>query len=625
MSNLSSPFFHYAAVQVLAALGLLHVPHLEERALSLYSTVVGHLAAHLGIERRPVEHYGALCALAQLAGELALDDQRLHLRPVRELLVACEHRRHGVEAQVEPGPAADIAPRGPCPLALLLHEGVEALGIGAHARLAQHVLREVERETVGVVELEGVRAREHGPALGFELVHELAEDAHAAVYRAGEALLLGAYNLRDEALLVHKVGVGRAVLVYDGLADLIEEGLVHAEELAVPRGPSEQPSEDIAAALVRGQHAVAYHKGRRPDVVGDDAQGNVVPVALAVVRAGELRDLVGDVHNGIDIEEAVHALADAGEALEAHAGVDILLRELGVVALAVGVELGKDVVPDLDVPVAVAADGAVGLAAAVFLAAVVIYLRAGAAGAGAVLPEVVGLAEAEDTLGRYAYLVAPDVEGLVVVLVDGRVQPVGVDADPVRAREELPAPGDGLVLEVVAEGEVAEHLEVGAVARGLAYILDITGADALLAGADAAAGRGLLAGEVGLHRRHARVYEQQRGVVLRYERKARQPQVPLRFKKREKHLPEFIKSKSLHNNLPGQISVFNHNKHPNKNCQARSEKLSLAGSKREYRSADKAADSPIRTGSCKAKRRPFERRLYLPYSQSRMCWPVYRR
>src|SRR5699024_2501385 len=137
------------------------------------------------------------------------------------------------------------------------------------------------------------------------------------------------------------------------------------------------------------------------DVVGYDAQGYVGLVALAVVRAGYLAHLVGDVHDGVDVEEAVHVLADAGEALKAHAGVDVLLGELGVVPLPVRVELGKDVVPHLDVPVAVAANGAGGLAAAVFLAAVVVHLAARAARAGAVLPEVVLAAEAEDPLWRY--------------------------------------------------------------------------------------------------------------------------------------------------------------------------------------------------------------------------------
>ena len=78
------------------------------------------------------------------------------------------------------------------------------------------------------------------------------------------------------------------------------------------------------------------------------------------------------------------------------------------------------------------------------------------------LPEVVLLAEAEDALGGDAHLLVPDVEGLVVVQIDGGVQPVRLQ--PHHLSQELPAPCDGLVLEVVAEGEVAQHLEVGAVA-----------------------------------------------------------------------------------------------------------------------------------------------------------------
>ena len=149
-------------------------------------------------------------------------------------------------------------------------------------------------------------------------------------------------------------------------------------------------------------------------MVGDDAQGDVARVALAVVRAGDLADLVGDVHDGIDVKQGVDILADHRQTLQTHAGVDVLLLELGVVAVTVVVELGKDVVPHLNIAVAVAADRAAGLTAAVLRAAVVVNFGAGAAGAGAMLPEVILLAEAEDALGGDADLVTPDGEGLVV-------------------------------------------------------------------------------------------------------------------------------------------------------------------------------------------------------------------
>ena len=76
--------------------------------------------------------------------------------------------------------------------------------------------------------------------------------------------------------------------------------------------------------------------------------------------------------------------------------------------MTVVVELGEYVVPDLDNTVAVADFLEVVLTdvveVAVLLAAVVVYLRAGAAGTAAVLPEVISLAELDDTLTGYAYL-----------------------------------------------------------------------------------------------------------------------------------------------------------------------------------------------------------------------------
>jgi len=49
------------------------------------------------------------------------------------------------------------------------------------------------------------------------------------------------------------------------------------------------------------------------------------------------------------------------------------------------------------------------------------------------------------------------------------------------AGEELPRPGDALALEVIVEGEVAQHLEEGVVDVGAADLLDVGGAQAFLA------------------------------------------------------------------------------------------------------------------------------------------------
>ena len=542
---------HHTVVQELAGLILLDVRLLEERAVGLNYAVVGHLAAHLGIKRRAVEHEHALLALVDLRADLPIADDGQDRALIDSMVIAGELRRRRVEAEVHAGPCqiAERLARLSRAHALLLHKILERVLIHGHVLLLHHLAGQVDRETIGIIEFERIRAGEHTLALGLMLGEQVGKDVHAGVDSLGEVLLLVADDAGNIRLLLAQLGVLALVFVHDHVHDLIQERLVDAEELAVARRAAQQTAQHVAAALVRRQDTVRDHHDGGADVVGDDAQGHVRLVAVTIVRTGDLADLVGDVHNGVHIEERIHALADNGQTLKAHAGVDVLLNEVRVVAVAVVVKLGKDVVPDLHIAVAVAAGRAVRLAAAVFLAAVKIDLRAGAARAGAVLPEVIVLAEAGDAALGDANLVAPDVERLVVLFIHGRIQPLGVEADPVRARQKLPRPSDGFMLEVVAEGEVAEHLKIRAVARGLADVFNVAGADALLAGADTVARRLLVALEIGLHRRHAGVDEQQARIILRDEREARQTQVPLRLEKAQEHLAQFIQTIWFHNHL----------------------------------------------------------------------------
>ena len=176
-------------------------------------------------------------------------------------------------------------------------------------------------------------------------------------------------------------------------------------------------------------------------------------------------------------------------------------------AFAVTLELSEYVVPDLHKTVAVAAGLAVRLAAAVFFAAVVVDFRAGTAGAGAMLPEVVFLAKAVDPVGGNTDLLVPDLVGFVILQIDGRIQSLGIHSH--HLGQEFPAPVQGFSLEVISEGKVAQHLKKGGVASVLTDILNIAGTDAFLAGGNPLSGRNLLAGKVGLQRRHTGVDEKQ--------------------------------------------------------------------------------------------------------------------
>ena len=281
-------------------------------------------------------------------------------------------------------------------------------------------------------------------------------------------------------------------------------------------------------------------------MVGDDTERNIHLVALAVGGAGEFGDAVGDIHHGVHIKQAVDILTDHSQTLQTHAGINVLLGKVGVIAVAVVVELGEYVVPDLHVSVTVAAYGAAGLTAAVFLAAVIVDLRAGAAGTGAMLPEVIGLAKTEDPILRNADVIVPDIKSLIIVQIDGGIQAVGIHADPFRAGQEFPAPCNGFLLEIIAEGEVAQHFKIGAVTGSFADVFNVAGTDALLAGGDTATGGLLLTGEEGLHGRHTGVDQQQRSVILGNQREASQTQMSLGFHKGQEHLTQFVESKVFH-------------------------------------------------------------------------------
>ena len=253
--------------------------------------------------------------------------------------------------------------------------------------------------------------------------------------------------------------------------------LVDAETPGGEDGPAHDAAQHVAAALVGRQDAVGHEHGEGAAVVGQNAQRDVGAFVGPVGGAEDRGRRLDDRHEQVGVEHRVDALEDRQVPLEAGAGVDVLPRQVGEGAGGVAVELHEDEVPDLDEAVAAAVLGAT--LVPVGLALVEEDLRVGAAGAGVAHgPEVVLVAHALDPLGAQADLVDPDLLGLVVGVVDGDPEAVAVVAE--HLGEQLPGHRDGVVLEVVTEAEVPQHLEEGAVVRVGADDLDVGGAEALL-------------------------------------------------------------------------------------------------------------------------------------------------
>ena len=405
-------------------------------------------------------------------------------------------------------------------VALLGHQAAEPGLVHRDPLLRSHLERQVDREAERVVQLERPVGGQLRGAGRLRLAHRRVEDRGAGRQGAAEGLFLGVRDLADPREVLVDLGVRQLHLVARDRQQLGQRRGVDAEQPHRAHGPAQQAAQHVTASLVARRDAVADQHQRAADVVGDDPHPHVVPLAGAVALATEVGGTLDDRVDLVDLVDVVDALQQEGHALQAHPGVDVLLRQVTqdreVVLGRAGpaLVLHEDQVPELEVAVARTLDVTLG---AVRRTAVDQDLAAGPAGAGdAHRPVVLGLAEPHDLLVRQARDALPQRRRLVVVLVDGDEQvALGQAEAPVvlAAGDQVPRHLDGAGLEVVAEAEVAVHLEERAVARGLADLLDVEGAHALLDAGRALVRRGLLADEVRHERHHAGVDEQQVGVV----------------------------------------------------------------------------------------------------------------
>ena len=119
-----------------------------------------------------------------------------------------------------------------------------------------------------------------------------------------------------------------------------------------------------------------------------------------------------------------------------------------------------------------------------------------------------------------------------------------------RRGQQLPRIGDGILLEVVAKAEVAQHLEEGVVPPREADVLQIVvlaaRAHALLRARRPRVVALLRAQEDVLELIHPRVGKQQRRIVRRHQRRRVHAAVPLALKKPQKIFPNLASRTIFH-------------------------------------------------------------------------------
>ena len=547
------------------AAGVLH-RHRPDGLVQIFRIVVdlarvADLAAALHVERRlgqddldPCADVGFVHdrAVRQQADDGGVDrvhvvvDEVLDALLVQRTVGAQPFNQRGVDGQI----GRDLVHHaGAAAFLLLGQRGAVAGFVHGEAVFLGHIAGDVHGEAEGVPEEEGVAAVDLGLAFLAQVGHQAVEHVEAGVERAVEALLLVGDVLEDEVPLGHQIGVMAAHLVDDGIGHACQEGFFKADELAEARGPAQDHAQNVGAPFVAGQDAVADHEGAGAGVVGDGAVAVEVLLALRVAVTGQFLDARHDGQKRIGVIVVVGALKDAGQTFQAGAGVHAGRGQGDHLTVGLLVVLHEDQIPDFQVLV-VPVDAVGHLIGQV--APVVVDLRAGAAGAGVAHgPPVVLLAEAQHPLRRRAGL-DPEPLGFVVVGIDG--EPHALQGQFQLVDEQLPGELNGLFLEVIAKGEVAQHLEEGVVARARPHVLQIVvlaaHTHALLGSGGAVVGALVHAQEHVLELDHSRVGQEQRGVVVRHQAATVHDRMLVLVEKVQKKLANFVGRQTFHGLSP---------------------------------------------------------------------------
>ena len=284
------------------------------------AAAVAYLSAHLGIERRHVEHYLIVFLVLLHHGAVACDVALVRERvPADKLFLALVYRDPVARLYLCSSAGSVL---------LLLHLLVKALLVYLESVLRADELREVERESERVKERECLDAGDLLAAGFLGLGHDVVQHVDACGQGAQESVFLLLNDVDDELLLRLELRIGVAHLVDERRHELVHERFLLAEEcIGVAHGAAQDAAYHIARLGVGGQLPVGDGERDGADVVGHHAHGDVRLLVLAVLHVRQLANLADDGLEDVGVVVGILVLQHTAEALKAHARVDDLGRQ----------------------------------------------------------------------------------------------------------------------------------------------------------------------------------------------------------------------------------------------------------------------------------------------------------
>ena len=244
---------------------------------------------------------------------------------------------------------------------LLLELGCETCLIDVYLVLGCDQPREVNRKAVGIVKFENNfpgngrtiinRQVVAGCNLTFSRVfHDIIHPPQAFFHRPEESLFFFFHHSSDEFDLLMQFGKNMVELVGQDGHQLEQQRLFVIQiGIIIAHGASQDTADDVARLGIRWQLAVGDRKGDRTNMIGDDAESDVLSAVSC--RISLFHQLFHDSDGAgeeIGIVVGMFPLQHPDQPLETHTGIHVFGGQWLEAAVFKASKLYKHVVPYLD-------------------------------------------------------------------------------------------------------------------------------------------------------------------------------------------------------------------------------------------------------------------------------------
>src|SRR3954454_1622822 len=255
-----------------------------------------------------------------------------------EQVRCCVHQHHALRSGVRQAAREPLLRPPPRALLVLAPAALELRApiVRLDAVRAQLLDRQLGRQAVRLEQ-----AEEDPPVHVAAPLDEPVDLAKPALERPAELGLLAVEHVEDLLALRAQVRVDGLVALDDRFSDGAHERPADAEPAALADGAAHQPAQHVALVGVARSGAVSEQQHRGAEVIADD------PLRALVRDSGQLPDAPADRGEQVRVVDGRHPLQQAGEALQADAGVDVAPAERAVGAVRRQLVGDEDVVPYL--------------------------------------------------------------------------------------------------------------------------------------------------------------------------------------------------------------------------------------------------------------------------------------